>query len=125
MNESGMLPNEEDAIAHLRSRGYVVVVRTPDVLRGADASAIGDIDIDRTSEPIGMLATEPLDEAPDGIMSATPSLPQTAQPGSHPAGPSSFLEALCLKFNWPGATANVPHYDLSKRNPSRAKTGWR
>lgn len=125
MNESGMLPHEEDAIAHLRSRGYVVVVWTPDDLRGAHASAIEDIGIDRTPKAIGMLATEPLDEAPDAIMSATPSLPHTARPGSHPAGPSSFLEALCLKFNWPGATANVQHYDLSKRNPSHAKTGWR
>lgn len=62
MNETGMLPHEEDAIAHLRSRGYAVVVWTPAELRGARASVIEDIGIDRMSEAIGMLATEPLDE---------------------------------------------------------------
>ncbi len=62
MNESGMLPHEEDAIAHLRSRGYAVVAWTPDELRGASASVIEDIGIERMSEAIGTLATESLDE---------------------------------------------------------------
>ncbi|QUP52687.1 hypothetical protein GO998_02435 [Ralstonia syzygii] len=65
MNETGMLPHEEDAIAHLRSRGYAVVVWTPAWPRGANASVIEDIGIERMSDAIGMLATEPLNVEPD------------------------------------------------------------
>ncbi|WP_322103963.1 hypothetical protein [Paraburkholderia sp. J41] len=57
-----MRPHEKDVIAHLRSRGYAVVVWTPDELRGASARVIEDIGIERMSEAIGMLATEPRDE---------------------------------------------------------------
>ncbi len=60
-----MLPREEDAIAHLRSRGYAVVVWTPEELSGASACVIEDIGIERMSDAIDMLATEPLDEEPD------------------------------------------------------------
>lgn len=59
MTETGMLPHEENAIAHLCLRGYAVVVWRPDELRGANASVI-----ERMSDAIGMLATEPVDEEP-------------------------------------------------------------
>lgn len=60
-----MLPHEDDAIAHLRSRGYAIVVWTPDELRGASASVIEDIGIERMSDAIGLLATGPLDDDVD------------------------------------------------------------
>ncbi|HEY3536652.1 MAG TPA: hypothetical protein VGL01_04405 [Trinickia sp.] len=65
MNETGMLPHEDDAIAHLRSRGYAIVVWTPDELRGARASVVEDIGIERMSDAINALATEPLNEEQD------------------------------------------------------------
>lgn len=65
MNETGMLPHEDDAVAHLRSRGYAIVVWTPDELRGARASVVEDIGIERMSDAISMLASEPLEDEVD------------------------------------------------------------